>query len=119
MIERLFSLSAQFTVFGYNVLSGPYATTSLYSYCPTWALNWEYRKNTIIKEITFYDADVIALQEVEAVQFKVLFEPEMQKRGYDGIFAPKSRAKTMVGEDQKHVDGCALFWKNTKYVFFF
>lgn len=54
--------SAQFTVFGYNVLSGPYATTSLYHYCPNWALNWEYRKNTIIKEITFYDSDIVALQ---------------------------------------------------------
>jgi CCR4-NOT transcription complex subunit 6 len=54
------------------------------------------------------------LQEVEAVQFKILYEPEMNKRGYEGIFAPKSRAKTMVGEDQKHVDGCALFWKTNK-----
>jgi len=108
---------AQFTVFGYNVLSGPYATTALYSYCPTWALNWEYRKNTIIKEITFYDSDIIGLQEVESVQFKIFFEPELMKHGYEGIFAPKSRAKTMVGEDKKHVDGCALFWKASKFKF--
>lgn len=60
--NKIMEFSAQFTVFGYNVLSGPYATTSLYSYCPTWALNWEYRKNTIIKDITFYDSDIIALQ---------------------------------------------------------
>ncbi|CAD5227343.1 unnamed protein product [Bursaphelenchus xylophilus] len=106
---------AEFTVFCYNVLCDKYATTNLYSYCPSWALNWEYRKNAIIKEILRYDADIVALQEVEAEQFKVLFEPSLKEHGYDGIFAPKSRAKTMNADDRKHVDGCSLFWKSSKF----
>ncbi|KAI6214452.1 Poly(A)-specific ribonuclease [Aphelenchoides besseyi] len=107
--------TAQISVFSYNVLCDKYATTNLYSYCPTWALNWEYRKNAVIKEILLYDADIVALQEVESEQYRVLFEPELKSHGYEGIFAPKSRAKTMVGEDRNHVDGCALFWKRDKF----
>lgn len=34
----------------------------VYSYCPTWALNWEYRKHQLIKEICHYDADIVTLQ---------------------------------------------------------
>ncbi|KAA0717287.1 CCR4-NOT transcription complex subunit 6-like [Triplophysa tibetana] len=32
------------TVMCYNVLCDKYATRQLYGYCPSWALNWEYRK---------------------------------------------------------------------------
>lgn len=28
----------------YNVLCDKYATRNMYGYCPSWALNWEYRK---------------------------------------------------------------------------
>lgn len=98
----------------YNILSDKYATTNLYSYCPSWALNWEYRKNAILKDILNYSADVMALHEVETEQFRVLFEPELRQHGYEGIFAPKSRAKTMNTDDRKHVDGCALFWRTSK-----
>ncbi|EFP13166.1 hypothetical protein CRE_29265 [Caenorhabditis remanei] len=54
---------ATFTVLCYNVLCDKYATVNQYSYCPSWALNWEYRKTLIIKEIRTYEADVITLQE--------------------------------------------------------
>lgn len=106
---------ATFTVLCYNVLCDKYATTSLYTYCPTWALNWEYRKNAIIKEIRHYEADIITLQEVETEQFRTLFQPELESLGYSGIFSPKSRAKTMAEEERKYVDGCAIFWKYEKF----
>ncbi|GMR48413.1 hypothetical protein PMAYCL1PPCAC_18608 [Pristionchus mayeri] len=106
---------ATFTVLCYNVLCDKYATQSLYSYCPSWALNWEYRKQSIIKEIRNYEADIITLQEVETEQYKMLFKPEMAALGYSSIFQAKSRAKTMNEEDRKYVDGCAIFWKNDKF----
>lgn len=46
----------------YNVLCDKYATRQLYGYCPSWALNWEYRKKGIMEEITNCDADIISLQ---------------------------------------------------------
>ena len=38
----------------------------------------------------------------------------MKRHGYQGIFSPKSRAKTMDENASKNVDGCAIFWKNDR-----
>lgn len=46
----------------YNVLCDKYATRQLYGYCPSWALNWEYRKKSIMQEIMGCNADIISLQ---------------------------------------------------------
>ncbi|MEQ2171834.1 CCR4-NOT transcription complex subunit 6-like, partial [Goodea atripinnis] len=54
--------TAVFTVMCYNVLCDKYATRQLYGYCPSWALNWEYRKKGIMEEIAGCDADIISLQ---------------------------------------------------------
>jgi len=46
----------------YNVLCDKYATRQMYGYCPSWALEWEYRKKGILDEIRHYGADIISLQ---------------------------------------------------------
>lgn len=46
----------------YNVLCDKYCTRQMYGYCPSWALNWEYRKKGIIDEIRHGAADIISLQ---------------------------------------------------------
>ncbi|XP_015908821.1 CCR4-NOT transcription complex subunit 6-like isoform X5 [Parasteatoda tepidariorum] len=104
-----------FTVMCYNILCDKYATRQMYGYCPNWALDWTYRKKHILSEIIHYKADIISLQEVETEQFYKYFLPELKKEGYDGIFSPKSRAKTMSEIDRKHVDGCAIFYKTQKF----
>ena len=57
----------------------------------------------------------ICLQEVETEQFYSFFEPELLQHGYKGIFSPKSRARTMIESERKHVDGCAIFYKAAKW----
>jgi CCR4-NOT transcription complex subunit 6 len=99
----------------YNVLCDKYATRQYYGYCPAWALNWEYRKKLILDDIKNFNADVIALQELETEQFYNYFLPELKQFDYDGIFSPKSRAKTMAEQDKKHVDGCAIFFKTSRF----
>lgn len=47
-------------------------------------------------------------------QFYKFFIRELQQQGYDGIFTPKSRAKTMGEHERKFVDGCALFFHKQK-----
>lgn len=101
----------------YNILCDKLVTRQLYGYCPNWALAWEYRRRAIMEEIRNYNADIISLQEVETEKFYNFFKPEMEKLGYDGIFSPKSRAKTMSENERKHVDGCAIFYRCSKYVF--
>lgn len=109
-------IASIFTVMCYNVLCDKLATRQLYGYCPNWALNWDYRRKSIMDEIRNFSADIISLQEVETDQFYNYFLPELQSEGYDGIFSPKSRAKTMSEQDRKHVDGCAIFFKTSKWV---
>jgi CCR4-NOT transcription complex subunit 6 len=57
------------------------------------------------------------LKEVETEQFKQFFVPKLEAVGYTGVFYPKSRSKTMMEEERKYVDGCAIFWKREKCVF--
>ncbi|KAI8046343.1 hypothetical protein M5D96_002545 [Drosophila gunungcola] len=104
-----------FTVMCYNVLCDKYATRQMYGYCPSWALCWEYRKKSIIDEIRHYAADIISLQEIETEQFYHFFLPELKNDGYEGIFSPKSRAKTMSELERKYVDGCAIFFRASKF----
>ena len=58
-------------------------------------------------------------QEVETDQFYNFFLPELKKDGYDGVFSPKSRAKTMSENDRKRVDGCAIFFRAIKLVYYY
>lgn len=104
-----------FTTMCYNVLCDKYATRQFYGYCPAWALSWEHRKKFILEDIRNFNADIVALQELETEQFYQFFLPELKQYDYDGIFSPKSRAKTMSEHDKKHVDGCAIFFKTSKF----
>lgn len=53
-----------FTVLSYNILADAYASSEIYSYCPTWALSWTYRRQNLLREIVKYHADIVCLQEV-------------------------------------------------------
>ena len=86
----------------FNVLSDKYTNRQIYGYCPQWALAWDYRKTAILKEIIQFNADILSLQEVETEQYWSFFLPELKKNGYEGIFTPKSRAKTMTEEERRY-----------------
>ncbi|KAG2686867.1 hypothetical protein I3843_09G027600 [Carya illinoinensis] len=58
------SSSGTFSVLSYNILSDVYATNDVYSYCPSWALSWPYRRQNLLREIVGYRADIVCLQEV-------------------------------------------------------
>lgn len=58
------SSSGTFTVLSYNILADVYATSETFSYCPSWALSWPYRRQNLLREIVGYCADIICLQEV-------------------------------------------------------
>lgn len=104
-----------FTVFNYNILCEKYATAQLYGYTPSWALAWDYRKELILHEITSYGADIICLQEVDKENYDNYFTPQLLEKGYEGVFWPKSRSRTMNDTEQKAVDGCASFYKSSMF----
>jgi CCR4-NOT transcription complex subunit 6 len=103
-----------FTVLTYNILCSHFATTAMYKYTPNWALDWNYRKQTILNELTNASADVVCLQEVDVATYSEYLLPALQEHGYEGTHYPRSRAKTMTPEEQAKVDGCCIFWKAEK-----
>ena len=48
-------------------------------------------------------------------QFEDFFRDRFQEAGgYESIFFPKSRAKTMADDERRSVDGCAIFYKTSR-----
>lgn len=107
--------SNTFTLVSYNTLCQHYATSKLYKYTPSWALDWDYRRNLLKEEILKYDNDVICMQEVETKTYHEFWVPIMAEKGYKGVFYSKTRSKTMSDNDAKKVDGCATFFKTKKF----
>ncbi|CAE6441736.1 unnamed protein product [Rhizoctonia solani] len=126
-----------FSVICYNILCEKYATSTMYGYTPSWALNWSYRKELILAEIQNYGADFICLQEVDVAQYEDYFLKKLGEAGYSGevdvaqyedyflkklgeagysgVFSPKSRVRTMSETERRRVDGCAIFFNSEKY----
>lgn len=110
------SSAETFSVLSYNILCEKYATERLYGYTPAWALSWDYRKELILNEIIHSDADFLCLQEVDGAQYEDYFTKHLSLRDYEGVFWPKSRAKTMSNEQERRlVDGCATFYKASRF----
>uniref|UniRef100_A0A0L0P344 CCR4-Not complex 3'-5'-exoribonuclease subunit Ccr4 n=1 Tax=Candidozyma auris TaxID=498019 RepID=A0A0L0P344_CANAR len=109
--------SETFTLMSYNTLCQHYATTKLYLYTPSWALDWEHRKNALKEEILGLATDVICLQEVETRTFQEFWMPILHEVGYKGFFFSKTRSKTMGEVESKKVDGCATFFRANKFQF--
>lgn len=102
------------TALSYNILCEKYATPSQYGYTPSAALAWEHRRETILAEIRERSADIVCLQEIDQESFNHFFRGSLAHNDYKGVFWPKSRARTMQEKEAKQVDGCAIFYKNSK-----
>lgn len=49
-----------------------FAQAELYSYCPTWALSWSYRRQNLVRELVQYNADIMCLQEARVRSARAL-----------------------------------------------
>jgi len=83
-----------YRVVSYNILAdlyvdSEYSQTVLFGYCPTYALDINYRKQILFKELLGYNADVICLQEVDSKVFRYDLEPVFKSIGILGRFCAK------------------------------
>ncbi|CAG9784488.1 unnamed protein product [Diatraea saccharalis] len=95
----------------YNILADLYCDsdhtrTSLFPYCPVYALHIDYRKLLIFKELQGYNADIICLQEVDAKIFNHHLEPLLQNEGLNGLFYKKAK---------EVAEGLALFYRHDRF----
>ena len=100
----------------YNTLCEKAATPTLYGYTPSEALAWDHRKNVILDELRDRDADIVCMQEVDSESYNEFFRPSLAHNDYKGLYWPRPRVRTMTEKEAKLVDGCAIFYKNSKYV---
>lgn len=106
----------RFKVFSYNILCDNYVNVQQYPYTPLGALAWDYRKELILQEIQAQEPEFVCLQEVNTNSFEEFFSMKLAYADYKGIFWPKTRSKTMSEKDAKVADGCATFYKASKYI---
>ncbi|KAI9681477.1 MAG: Glucose-repressible alcohol dehydrogenase transcriptional effector [Caeruleum heppii] len=104
------------SVLTYNTLCDKYATHAQYGYTPSLALSWNYRREIILQEVREQNADIVCLQEIDMDSFNEYFRSNLAYNDYKGVFWPKSRARTMAEKEAKLVDGCATFYKGSKYI---
>lgn len=102
-----------FTVLSYNILADLYATNEIYSYCPSWALAWSYRRQNLLREMIDYRADIICLQEVQSDHFQDFFAPELEKHGYVAVY--KKKTTDVYTGLVYAIDGCATFFRRARF----
>lgn len=96
----------------YNILTNFFATKC--TYAPSWVINSELRKENILNNIISYNVDILALQEIETHNYFEFYKTHLeQKLEYDSVFVHRGRAHTLA--DKRMVDGCAIFWRKSKF----
>ncbi|KAK4553429.1 Glucose-repressible alcohol dehydrogenase transcriptional effector [Recurvomyces mirabilis] len=106
----------KFSVCSWNILCDRAATAQAYGYTPSDALAWDRRRSMILNEVTDRNADILCLQEIDVENYNEYFRPNLATEDYKGVFWPKGRAQTMGERESRIVDGCAIFFKNSKYI---
>lgn len=66
----------------------------------------------LLQELEETQGDILCLQEVQVDHFERHLRPALMEQGYDAIFRQKSRES--MGQQGK-VDGCAVFWRRSKF----
>jgi len=104
----------KFTILTFNVLADLYASRELYHYCPSWSLTWAYRKQSLLREILSYQADILCLQEVQSDHFEDFWQPELGREGYTAVYKKKT-GEVFTGTSFA-IDGCATFFRRDRFV---
>ncbi|KAL6121257.1 hypothetical protein NUSPORA_01855 [Nucleospora cyclopteri] len=95
----------------YNILTNYWA--SKLTYAPSWVINAECRKETILQNIIAYNLDILCLQEVEIPMYHEYFKDNLAQRlDYESVFLPKRKdASKRIATSH----GQATFWKKSKF----
>ncbi|XP_046829333.1 2',5'-phosphodiesterase 12 isoform X2 [Vespa crabro] len=99
-----------FRVTSYNILANVYASTTyskenLFPYCPEYALDIDYRKQLILKELLGFNSDIICLQEVDNKIYDNDFMPTLSLLQYKSIFNTKNESS----------EGLAVFFNKERF----
>ncbi|KAF9901516.1 Glucose-repressible alcohol dehydrogenase transcriptional effector [Linnemannia zychae] len=98
-----------FVVMSWNLLSPRLChPLRLDAGCEPVFLEWAYRREAILNQIAFTDADIVCLQELELRDYEEYFSPHMTRLGFKSIHAYKMNVYEMR-------DGCAIFYRDSRF----
>ncbi|KPI93870.1 2',5'-phosphodiesterase 12 [Papilio xuthus] len=102
---------SSFRCVSYNILADLYCDSDftrsvLHPYCPPYALQIDYRKQLILKELKGYNADIYCLQEVDKKIFNNSLEPFLNSIGLKGLFYKKGKTVS---------EGLACFYRQSRF----
>ncbi|XP_022919250.2 2',5'-phosphodiesterase 12 [Onthophagus taurus] len=103
----------EFRIVTYNILADLYCDsvftrTVLHPYCPPYALNIDYRKQLIIKELLGYNSDIICLQEVDKKVYNYDLTSLFSMLNYGSVFSLKGNSVA---------EGLACFYDKSRFEF--
>lgn len=80
--------------------------------CPPRALEWQFRQNRILEELLSYSVDIYCLEEVDHFSF---ISDHLSQLGFRGCFCPKPDSPCLYQANNSGPDGCAIFWRESKF----
>lgn len=98
------------------MVDSPCAGCGGFKRCPGHWLQWETRRNQIVKLVGEHaGADIVALEEADC--FEEWYRPQLDALGYEGVYRPDQSSPCLrVGiGDSPTPDGVALFFKRDKF----
>ena len=93
------------TLVSYNLLAQHLIRRKMFMYCSKDTLRLHHRRQQLTAELLSYQADILALQEVDADLYHEHYQAVLGSHGYDGRFG--------TADDKGH--GCALFFKRDRF----
>ncbi|KAG0286695.1 Glucose-repressible alcohol dehydrogenase transcriptional effector, partial [Dissophora globulifera] len=94
-----------YVVMSWNILSPRLCHPSrMDEGCEPVFLDWNYRKEAIMNQIAFTDADI----ELELKDYEEYFHPHLSRLGYRSVHAYKMNVYEMR-------DGCAIFYRDSRF----
>jgi len=100
------------TLLQWNILAQSLGEYGDFSLCPVEALQWQHRKDLLLKEILSHGADIMCLEEVDC--FNDL-SCGLNTVGYSGIWAPKPDSPCLKFKNNMGPDGNAIFFSREKF----
>uniref|UniRef100_UPI00358FDC0D protein angel homolog 2-like isoform X4 n=1 Tax=Myxine glutinosa TaxID=7769 RepID=UPI00358FDC0D len=97
----------EFSLLCYNILAQRLLEENdfLYAHCLPEALCWKDRLKSLLQEFSYFDADILCLQEVQEDHFEEDLKLFLQERGYGCVY------KRRTGD---RPDGCAICYKTKR-----
>ncbi|KAJ2725317.1 RNA exonuclease ngl2 [Coemansia sp. Benny D115] len=83
--------STSFTVMSYNILCQKLIKRNLFKYASKNSLRWKSRKRLIINELSYFDADIMCLQEVGTEDWNLEYRHHLKVTGYQSRFLQSIR----------------------------